>query len=197
MREDPALTEAIRRGDPAAIGQVVHAALPGLVRAGLAAGLSLDKAEDSAQDAVLVFVRRAAEFDGRAKATTWLHGMMVRTIMAARRNTIKDDRHHPIDEVMEAQFRPDGRWAAPLGDPIGDLARGEVRQVLEGCLDSLSNRYRLAFTLREVEGIGTADLCKILETNANNLGVLLYRARNQLRECLEAHSIEGSEDARM
>ena len=49
----------------------------------------------------------------------------------------------------------------------------------------------MAFILREVEGLSTQEMCKILEVTRTNLGVLLYRARNRLRECLEAQGIKG------
>jgi DNA-directed RNA polymerase specialized sigma24 family protein len=42
----------------------------------------------------------------------------------------------------------------------------------------------VAFTLREVEGFETSEICNILGVSANNLGVMLYRARNSPRECL-------------
>lgn len=63
------------------------------------------------------------------------------------------------------------------------------------CLESLPDRQRVAFALREVEGFDTEDVCNILEVTANNLGVLLYRARNRMRECLESKGIERSGDA--
>ncbi len=49
---------------------------------------------------------------------------------------------------------------------------------------------RMAFVLREVEGMDTREICKILEVTRTNLGVLLHRVRNRLRECLEAKGIE-------
>ncbi len=49
---------------------------------------------------------------------------------------------------------------------------------------------RMAFVLREVEGMDTQEICKILEVTRTNLGVLLHRVRNRLRECLEAKGIE-------
>ena len=48
--------------------------LPGLLRAARAAGLGRDAAEDAVQATFLVYGRRAHEFDGRARASTWLYG---------------------------------------------------------------------------------------------------------------------------
>ena len=67
--------------------------------------------------------------------------------------------------------------------------------MLRSCLEDVPERQRVAFTLREVEGFETEEICKILDVSANNLGVLLYRARNRLRECLESKGLEGSGDA--
>ena len=48
----------------------------------------------------------------------------------------------------------------------------------------------MGFNLREIEGMDTEEICKILEVTRTNLGVLLDRVRNRLRECLEARGIE-------
>jgi RNA polymerase sigma-70 factor (ECF subfamily) len=39
--------------------------------------------------------------------------------------------------------------------------------------------------MREVLELGTDEICKELTITANNLWVILYRARMALRECLE------------
>ena len=39
--------------------------------------------------------------------------------------------------------------------------------------------------MKVVEGRETEEVCKILAVTSTNLGVLLFRARNKLRECLE------------
>ena len=48
----------------------------------------------------------------------------------------------------------------------------------------------MAFYLREVEGLSTAEICKILGVTSTNLGVMLYRVRNRTRECLEAKGVD-------
>ncbi len=46
----------------------------------------------------------------------------------------------------------------------------------------------MAFILREVEGLSTDEICKILEATFTNLDVKLYRTRNRRRECLPTGS---------
>ena len=40
-------------------------------------------------------------------------------------------------------------------------------------------------------------MCKILDVTRTNLGVLLYRARNRLRECLESKGYKGKRYAEL
>ncbi len=174
---------------------VVREALPGLIRTAIAAGLPRDRAEDAVQASLLVFVRRAPDFDGRARASTWIHGILVRKIWEQRRGLSRETDEADIDRIVDSRFDPGGTWVRPPRGPEEALARGEFRRELSTCLDSLPDRQRLAFTLREVEGFGTDEVCNILDVSANNLGVLLFRARNGLRECLESKGFEGSRDA--
>ena len=194
MGERPERVAALQRRDPTEMEAVVRECLPGLLRTARAAGLPRDRAEDAVQASLLVFVKRAAEFDGRARATTWIHGILVRKIWEERRGQQKDVEHESIEAVMEARFDERGSWSRPPHGPMEALARGELRDHLTSCLEALPDRQRLAFALREVEGFETGEVCKILDVTANNLGVLLYRARNGLRECLESRGYQGGHD---
>jgi RNA polymerase sigma-70 factor, ECF subfamily len=197
MREHPDRAAGIRKADPATLEAVVRECLPALLRTARAAGLSADRAEDVVQASLLVFVQRAGDFDGRARASTWIHGILVRKIWEERRGARRETEHEDIDRLMESRFDDGGSWSRPPEGPAEALARGELRRELGLCLDDLPERQRVAFTLREVEGFETAEICNILDVSANNLGVLLYRARNGLRECLESKGFSGSGDASM
>jgi RNA polymerase sigma-70 factor (ECF subfamily) len=166
-----------------------------LLRAARAAGLSNDRAEDVVQATFAIFVRRAHEFDGRARVSTWLYGILLKKIAEERKAAARDNEREDIDEVMEARFDQNGKWARPPRGPAEDLARSEVQRMLKECLEGLPDRQRLAFVLREVDDLEIDDICKVLDVSANNLGVLLYRGRNRLRECLEAKGLKGSSDA--
>lgn len=197
MIENPSRTAAIRRGDATEFEAIIHEVLPGLLRAARASGLSEDRVEDTVHASVLVFLRRHADFDGRARVSTWIHGILLHKIAEERRTLRRDEAREDIDEVVEARFDADGSWSRPPRGPGDDLARGEIERLFRSCLEGVPDRQRLAFELREVEDFDTDEICKILEVSANNLGVLLFRARSRLRECLESKGIEGSGDARL
>ena len=46
--------------------------------------------------------------------------------------------------------------------------------------------------MREVMELETDEICKELAINANNLWVILYRARMALRQCLEQNWFAGN-----
>ena len=62
--------------------------------------------------------------------------------------------------------------------------------MVQGCLETVPRPQRIAFYLREVEELNTEEICKKMAISATNLGVLLYRAGNRLRECIEKKGLK-------
>ena len=91
-----------------------------------------------------------------------------------------------IDDVFESRFDKASSWSRPPRGPEDELFAKEARSEITDCLGGVPDRQRMAFVLREVEGLPTQEIGKILEASATNIGVMLFRARNRLRECLES-----------
>ena len=188
--DDPGLAARIRAGDAEVIQAVVQAYLPQILRAARGAGLDPDRAEDVTQATFATFIEKASQFEGRSHVRTWLFGILYRKIAEARRGLQREQKADDIEDVLERRFKPDGTWAHPP-QPM-KLYGDEVRQFIEECLEILPTAQRMAFVLREVQELTTEEICKILEVTRTNLGVLLYRGRNWLRECLENKGVRGS-----
>lgn len=193
--EDPKLTRTICARQPDVLRAVVREHLPMLLRAARASGLPLDRAEDAVQETFLTFLRRAHEFDGRARVRTWLYGILLHKVARERASARRAQETEEIDTIVESRFDESGRWSRPPRGPDATADVPRVRGWLEECLETLPDRRRSAFVLREVEELETDEICKILEITPNNLGVLLFRARNGLRECLEAKGLRSRHDA--
>ncbi len=183
-RDPPGLAAAIRERDPEAIQEVVHTYLPQILCAAAGAGLEGQLAEDVAQSTFLTFLETAHRFEGRSRVRTWLFGILYRKIAEARRKAGREQAMEDIDAVFEQQFDANGSWIQPPRPVDSELYASEVRREIEGCLDTVPTKQRMAFVLREVEDLGTEEICKILDVTRTNLGVLLHRARTRLRECL-------------
>jgi len=196
-REPRERIEAIRTRDPDTLERVARENLQPLLRAARAAGLSTDDAYDAAQETMLVFVQKAHQFDGRAKVRTWLFGILFRKIAERRRAFAREEAVEDIDAVFESRFDQAGQWIRPPRSPEALLSGAEAMAWLNECLERVPERRRAVFLLREVEQLAPDEVCNVLGITRNNLGVLLFRARNALRECLESKGIRGSADAAM
>ena len=106
--------------------------------------------------------------------------------MERRRASALDERTDAIDEVFESRFDQRGKWARPPADLERLFLSKELGELIRACMDGLPTNQREAFLLREVEGFGTDEICKILAVSITNFGVLIHRARARLRECLES-----------
>lgn len=183
---DSDLAARIRERDRQVLAAVVDAYLDQVVRAGRGAGLDQHQAEEVAQNTFATFIETAPRFEGRSHVRTWIFGIFYRKIQEARRGFAKDGRMDDIDSVFESRFDDQRSWSHPPRGPADDLFAKEALREIGGCLEALPDRQRMAFVLREVEGFSTGEICKILEASATNIGVMLFRARSRLRECLES-----------
>lgn len=189
--EGPEFAVRIRARDSQALEAVVHAYLSQILRAARGAGLNPQQAEEVTQATFVTFIETAPRFEGRSHVRTWLFGILYKKIAEARRHFHRDRQMEDIEEVVERRFRPDGRWGNPPRAVDLQLQDKEIREGIQECLEGVPTKQRMAFVFREVEGFSTEETCNILEVTDTNLGVILYRARNRLRECLEKRGVKG------
>ncbi len=186
------LAAAIRAGEPAVLRAVVEGTLRQVLRAARGAGLSPQDAEEVTQETFTTFLEIAPRFEGRSHVRTFLFGILYRKIAEARRGFSRQRQHDPIDEVVASRFAADGRWSRPPAAADALVRRAEIRRALADCLETSPAAQRMAFHLREVEGLDRREICKILEVTSTNLDVMLHRLRNRTRECLEAKAVGPS-----
>ncbi len=188
---DPSFVARLRAGDARAIETVTKAYLPQILRAARGAGLDEQRAQDVTQSVFLTFIQTVGRFEGRAHVRTWLFGILYRKLSETWRAVKRESEAYDIDDVMEHRFAPDGTWTRPPRAADRAALDAEIRAHLAACLDQVPERQRLAFVLREVEGLTTKEICNVLEVSDTNVGVLLFRVRNRLRECLEKRGLKG------
>ena len=186
---DPENLDRLRRRDPQTLQRLMDEYLPQVYRAARGAGLSVQDAEDAAQSTFVTFMEKIPEFEGRSQVRTWLFGILYRKISESRRAVVREETAQDIEAVMESRFKTNGFWASPPKGADADAFATEIRRHLEECLEGVGTDQRLAFILREVEELDSREICKAMSIERSNLGVLLYRGRNKLRECLEGRNI--------
>lgn len=155
-------------------------------------------AEDAVQETFLAALKAYERFEGRGSERTWLVGILKHKIIDHFRRT---GREAPIGEGFEeaSEHREffertdewDGHWNADHAPsdwhatPAELIERSDFWKVFTDCLSPLPQRTASAFTLREVDGLTSEEICDALSISVNNLWVMLHRARLHLRNCLE------------
>ncbi len=191
--DDRQIPARIQAGDGNAIQTVVETYLGQILRAARGAGLDPQRAEEVTQATFTTFIEKAEQFEGRSHVRTWLFGILYKKVAEARRDRQREIQMDDIEDVVERRFNPAGSWVRPPQPADTQFYRSEVGKFIEDCLEVVPTKQRMAFILREVEGLGTDEICKIQGVTRTNLGVLLYRVRNRLRECLEAKGVSDAQ----
>ena len=187
----PEFLDLLRSRDEGAMQRLVSAYLPQILRAARGAGLNPQNAEDVCQSTFVTFIEKIGDFEGRSHVRTWLFGILYRKISEMRRSASRESGAESIDKVMETRFKTDGHWQKPPRGSDSATYESEVREHLADCLEGISTDQRMAFVLREVEELDSEEICQTMDISRSNLGVLLYRGRNLLRECLENRNIRS------
>jgi RNA polymerase sigma-70 factor (ECF subfamily) len=160
-----------------------------------------DSAEDAVQETLLAALAARDGFSGRSSLKTWLTGILKHKVVDAIRRRQREPRatasfEEELDlDDFDALFRSNGAWEAPpadWGDPVAALDRREFLDIVDFCLDKLPPNTGRVFMMREVMELETDEICKELAITANNLWVILYRARVSLRQCLEQNWFGGA-----
>lgn len=159
-----------------------------------------DLAEDVVQETLLAALSAQAGFTGKSSVKTWLTGILKHKIVDEIRRKQRQpifaasfDEETDLDE-FDPMFQDNGRWESPpaaWGDPENALSRREFFDIMEFCLEKLPPNTARVFMMREVMELDSDEICKELAITANNLWVILYRARMALRQCLEQHWFAG------
>lgn len=143
-----------------------------------------ETAQDLVQAAWETFFTNLDKFEGRSQIRVFVAGILFNKIREHRRLLKKTEYVEDAESVYETAFT-DGWWNQEPSDPAKLLQSQQTVGAIEECMEGLSEAQREAFVLREVEGEISENICKILGINISNLGVLLFRAKDKLRKCLE------------
>ncbi|MFZ4405121.1 MAG: sigma factor-like helix-turn-helix DNA-binding protein, partial [Pseudobdellovibrionaceae bacterium] len=116
---------------------------------------------------------------------THLFGILLNKIREYRRKIKKIDYKEDSEEIFSASFTNEGWWAQDPGDPEKIFKNKQLGLAIEDCLEGLSEVQKSAFMLIESEGESTEEACNILGVTCTHLRVLIFRAKNKLKTCLE------------
>ena len=151
------------------------------------------ESEDVMQDAYVRAYEHLAQFEGRAKFSTWLTRIAVNE---ALKRLAARGRLDPLDEEQyesEAGTMPAFQSNSPT--PEAGASRSELSSLLEEAILALPQTYRAVIVLRDVEEMSTAETAEVLSLTDANVKVRLHRAHELLRAELFARAGANSTQA--
>lgn len=158
-------------------------------------------AEDSVQECLMAAIEKDATFAGRSGYETWVFGILKYKILDIMRYQKRQGNFQPFDEeceddAIDRQFQLNGRWnessrPAKWGEPDTVFENQNFWRVFDACMIALPDNIARVFSLRELMGLSTDEICQTLNIKENNCWVILHRARLRLRQCIEEGWLEG------
>lgn len=135
-------------------------------------------AEDAAQEVFLKAYQNLSRFKGESAVGTWLHRIAA---------------NHCLDLLRKRARRPSEPLTEELGQKL--FSKGpdlEALDLANRALSELPEDYRLALTLRELQGFTYEEIAEITESSLDSVKARLRRAREQMADRLR-HFLKDSD----
>lgn len=152
------------------------------------------QAEDLIQETMIIALQKIDTFKEQSSEKTWLTGILRYRILDHYRRQSKNWRLPVAGEGPEAGwFDAEGHWnsgsesvaAEWEPDPSCMLDRKEFMEALHACIRQLPDKAAAVFVQRELEFQATSTILESLNISESNLWVLLHRAPNMLKQCIQ------------
>jgi RNA polymerase sigma-70 factor (ECF subfamily) len=150
-------------------------------------------AEDLVQETFLAAMRAKDRFKGQSSERTWLFGILKHKIIDHYRRTRRRSEMNIEDfaEIPDKYFSEKGKWQIQPTkwdiNPVEVYEQKEFMDAFYRCLSQMPQRLADVFIHREIGGLSTEAICKLMDITASNCWVMLYRARMFLRRCIETN----------
>lgn len=178
-RDDDALLGAARQGDRLALEALLRRYQARIYRYGLRMCGDEEDAKDVLQETMLAMARRVGSLRAAGALPTWLY-TVARSFCIKRRRGAGGRRTHSLEEVGAdgAQLADPGRG------PEDRVAGRQLERVLAAAIADLNPAQRDVLVLRDIEGLGAAEVAAVLDIRVEAVKSRLHRARAALRERL-------------
>jgi RNA polymerase sigma-70 factor (TIGR02943 family) len=152
-----------------------------------------EAADELVQATFFAALKSQHTFAGKSSEKTWLFGILKHKIMDYFRRSKKHISIDPTssEETDRIQCDSNGHMnPKPTNwnmDPEKAAENSESAEILATCLEGLPDKFDKLFVLKEIDGMSSEKICNEFGIKPTNLWVILHRARNQLKKCMESN----------
>lgn len=154
--------------------------------------------EDLVQDTLLVAWRSWDNYQGGSSILTWLIGILRHKILdhhrsSSRRPTVSIDESNDWQPSVDRIFNSNGDWTIDpnhgmqslMQSPVVAAQNSDLRKWIAVCIEKLPARLYMLFIAREVDEMPVAEAAGLAGVTEGSAAVMLTRARQTLRLCLQ------------
>jgi RNA polymerase sigma-70 factor (ECF subfamily) len=181
---DEQIVKRIRGGDRALFEILMRRHNQRLYRVARAVVKDEAEVEDVMQQAYVNAFTHLHQFQERARFSTWMTRITLNEAFGRRRKMRRSDTLTASDGNSTRAAIETVR--SPLPDPERQAYGQELSRVLEAAIDTLPERYRTVFMLRDIEGLSTGETCDGLGLGEEVVKTRLHRARAMIRDAVTA-----------
>ncbi|PWB23904.1 RNA polymerase sigma factor [Flavobacterium sp. HTF] len=137
-----------------------------------------EEAEEVAQDTFIKIYNSLTKFKGESKFSTWIYKIAYNTCLDRLKKSKKDDLNISIDEFSS-------HFIKTMDNALSALEDKERKQAIQNCLNLLPREDNFLLTLFYFEDQNLEEIGKVMNINANNVKVKLFRSRQKLATILK------------
>ena len=141
-----------------------------------------EEAWDLSQDVFVKVYRGLKHFRGESSFKTWL----MRITANQAKDFLKKRRVDAVsfDEAIETKDAPSQGL-----NPRRQLETSEIGEAISAAVDTLSDKHRTAFVLREFEGLSYEEMAKVMKCRPGTVMSRLHHARRKVQRFLVRRGI--------
>lgn len=145
-----------------------------------------EDAEEVLQDVFVTVYRKIAGFEGKASFSSWLYRVTVNAAFMKLRKRRQD--HSVSLEDLMTQIHVVPALRSPETAHVDSLSiKHQMLEALEQAIQKLPDEYRPVFILRDVDGLTSREVGKILDLTVPAVKSRLHRSRLMLRRKLQRY----------
>lgn len=143
-----------------------------------------EDAEEVLQDVFVTVFRKIRNFEGKSSFSSWLYRVTVNAAFMKLRKR-RQDQSVALEDIL-AQKQPIASLNSPEHANVDNITiQHEMLEALEEAIQRLPDEYRPVFILRDVDGLTSREVGKILDLTVPAVKSRLHRSRMMLKKRLE------------
>lgn len=153
---------------------------PTLYKIGRSYNYNHQDTQDLMQDSFIDAYKNLKKFEGRAHFKTWIIRIMLNNCYRKKEKlSFKNELTTDFNENAKPMF------SNTQYNAVNNIQNRELGHIIENALATITENYRIVFSLREINGLNVAETAELLGISEANVKVRLNRAKTILRNKIE------------